>query len=129
MDTVSEFLTRIRNAGEARHEKLDVPASKFREGVADILAKTGFIRSFKVAKDSKQGLMRIYLKYDENGQHAISSISRVSRPGRRIYVKSLQIPEIRSGLGLTILSTNQGIMSGNEAKKRNLGGEVICKIW
>ena len=129
MDTVSEFLTRIRNAGDARHEKVDIPASKLREGVANILAKTGFIRSFKIAKDSKQGLMRIYLKYSESGEHAISSISRVSRPGRRIYVKSLEIPEVRSGLGVTILSTNQGIMSGSDAKKKNLGGEVICKVW
>jgi small subunit ribosomal protein S8 len=129
MDTVSEFLTRIRNAGDARHEKVDIPSSKFREGVANILVSSGFIRSFKTAKDSKQGFMRIYLKYNENGEHAISAISRVSRPGRRIYVKSLEIPEVRSGLGITILSTNQGIMNGNEAKRMNLGGEIICKVW
>jgi len=129
MDTVAQFLTRIRNAGVARHEKVDVPASKFRQGIAEILAQQGFIRSFKVAKDSKQGVMRVYLKYSETGDHAIESIQRVSRPGRRVYVKATEIPSIRSGLGVTILSTSQGLMSGKEAKEKNLGGELLCKVW
>jgi small subunit ribosomal protein S8 len=129
MDTVSQFLTRIRNAGVARHEKVDVPASKLRAGIAEILATSGFIRSFKVAKDSKQGVMRVYLRYDEEGAHAITNVQRVSRPGRRVYVKSTDIPEIRSGLGTTIISTSQGLMSGTEAKTKNLGGELICKVW
>jgi small subunit ribosomal protein S8 len=129
MDTVSQFLTRIRNAGVARHEKVDVPASKLRAGIAEILATSGFIRSFKVAKDSKQGVMRVYLRYDEEGAHAITNVQRVSRPGRRVYVRSTDIPEIRSGLGTTIISTSQGLMSGTEAKTKNLGGELICKVW
>ncbi len=129
MDTVSEFLTRVRNAGTAKHEKVDLPASKLRAGLAEILAQNGFIRSFKVAKDSKQGVMRVYLKYSEDGGHAITAIQRVSRPGRRVYVKSNEIPPVRSGLGLTILSTSQGMMSGNDAQKKNLGGELICKVW
>lgn len=129
MDTVSEFLTRVRNAGTAKHEKVDLPASKLRAGLAEILAQNGFIRSFKVAKDSKQGVMRVYLKYAEDGGHAITAIQRVSRPGRRVYVKSNEIPPVRSGLGLTILSTSQGMMSGNDAQKKNLGGELICKVW
>jgi small subunit ribosomal protein S8 len=129
MDTVSQFLTRIRNAGVARHEKVDVPASKLRAGIAEILAGSGFIRSFKVAKDSKQGVMRVYLRYDEVGAHAITNVQRVSRPGRRVYVKSTDIPEVRSGLGTTIISTSQGLMSGAEAKTKNLGGELICKVW
>lgn len=129
MDTVSEFLTRIRNAGTARHEKVDLPASKMREGLAEILVKSGLIRSYKVAKDSKQGVMRVYLKYADNGDHVISAIHRVSRPGRRLYIKSTEIPVVRSGLGMTILSTSQGLMSGKEAQKKNLGGELICKIW
>ena len=129
MDTVSEFLTRVRNAGTAKHEKVDLPASKLRAGLAEILAQNGFIRSFKVAKDSKQGVMRVYLQYSEDGGHAITAIQRVSRPGRRVYVKSNEIPPVRSGLGLTILSTSQGMMSGNDAQKKNLGGELICKVW
>lgn len=129
MDTVSQFLTRIRNAGSSKHEKVDVPSSKFREGLAEILAGNGFIRSFKTAKDSKQGIMRVYLKYNENGNHVITNIQRVSRPGRRVYVKSNEIPTVRSGLGFAILSTSQGLMSGNQAKEKNLGGELICKVW
>ena len=129
MDTIAEFLTRIRNAGTAKHEKVDVPSSKLRVGIADILVNNGLIRSYKVAKDSKQGIMRLYLKYDETGEHAINKIDRVSRPGRRLYVKSNEIPVIRSGLGMTIVSTSQGLMSGKDAQKKSLGGELICKIW
>lgn len=129
MDKVSEFLTRIRNAGTSRHEKVDVPASNLRAGLAEILAKTGYIRSFKVADDSKQGIMRVYLKYDESGAPAFSAIQRVSRPGRRVYVKSTEIPVIRSGLGMAIVSTSQGLMTGVEAKQKNLGGEILCKLW
>jgi small subunit ribosomal protein S8 len=129
MDKVSEFLTRIRNAGESRHEKVDVPASKMRVGLAEILANQGLIRSFKVAKDSKQGVMRVYLKYADDGSHVISAINTVSRPGRRVYVKSTDIPQVRSGMGMSIVSTSQGLMSGKEAQKKNLGGELLCKIW
>ncbi len=129
MDTVAEFLTRIRNAGTARHEKVDVPASKLRAGLAEILVNNGLIRSYKVAKDSKQGVMRVYLKYSETGDHVINKIERISRPGRRVYVKANEIPAVRSGLGMTILSTSQGLMSGKEAQKKNLGGELVCKVW
>jgi small subunit ribosomal protein S8 len=129
MDTIAQFLTRIRNAGTARHEKVDIPSSKVRVGLAEILANHGLIRSFKVAKDSKQGVMRVYLKYDETGAHVINKIDRISRPGRRVYVKSNEIPSIRSGLGMTIVSTSQGLMSGKEAQKKNLGGELVAKIW
>jgi small subunit ribosomal protein S8 len=129
MDTIAQFLTRIRNAGTARHEKVDIPSSKVRVGLAEILVNNGLIRSFKVAKDSKQGVMRVYLKYDESGAHVISSIDRISRPGRRVYVKSNEIPVVRSGLGMTILSTSQGLMSGKEAQKKNLGGELVAKVW
>ncbi len=129
MDTISQFLTLVRNAGAARHEKVDMPASKVRAGIAQILVNEGFIRSFKVAKDSKQGIMRVYLKYDESGAHAINSIDRVSRPGRRVYVKSDKIPKVRSGLGMTIVSTSKGIMSGKQATEAKLGGELLATIW
>lgn len=129
MDTISEFLTRVRNAGDARHEKIDVPSSNVRMGLAKILQETGYIRSFKTARDGRQGIMRLYLKYDEKGKHAITTVERVSRPGRRVYVAASQIPIVRSGVGTTILSTNKGIMSGEQAKSSNLGGELLCKLW
>lgn len=129
MDTVADFITQIRNAGNAQHEKVDIPASKFRAGIAQILADEGYIRSFKVAKDSKQGIMRVYLKYDENGEHAISSIDRSSRPGRRYYVPVTKIPAVRSGMGLSILSTSQGVMSGKKATQVGIGGELLCTVW
>ncbi|MBX3039298.1 MAG: 30S ribosomal protein S8 [Bdellovibrionaceae bacterium] len=129
MDMVGQFLTMIRNAGASRHEKVDMPASKMRAGIAQILADEGYIRSFKVAKDSKQGIMRVYLKYDEKGSHAILNVKRVSTPGRRIYVKSDKIPVVRSGLGISILSTSKGVMSGKQATEKQLGGELLCTIW
>ena len=97
MDTIAEFLTRIRNAGLAKHEKLDVASSNMRVGLAKILQETGYIRTFKVARDGKQGIMRVYLKYAENGRPVISAIKKLSRPGRRLYVKSTDIPLVRSG--------------------------------
>lgn len=129
MDTIAQFLTMIRNAGKSRHEKVDMPASKLRAGIAQVLMQEGYVRSFKVAKDSKQGMMRIYLKYDEQGNHVMENLSRVSRPGRRIYIKSTQIPKVRSGLGSSIISTSQGIMSGREAGEKHLGGELLCTLW
>lgn len=129
MDVIGDFLTRIRNASKAGHEKLDIPTSKMKVGIAAILQDTGFIRSFKVARADRHGFMRVYLKYSEAGSPAISSIQRVSRPGRRIYVNSTHVPKVRSGFGVAIVSTSQGIMSGQEATTRKLGGELICKIW
>lgn len=129
MDTIAQFLTVIRNAGKAQHEKVDMPASKVRAGIAQILVNEGYIRSFKVAKDSKQGIMRVYLKYSESGEHAITSIDKVSTPGRRMYVKATQIPKVRSGLGMCILSTSRGIMSDKQAAEKNLGGELLCSVW
>jgi small subunit ribosomal protein S8 len=129
MDKIAEFLTVIRNGGKVKQEKVDVPASKMRAGIAQILVDEGYIRSFKVAKDSKQGIMRVYLKYDDKGNHAISDIKRVSKPGRRIYIKNDQVPVVRSGLGVSIVSTSQGIMSGKTATEKKLGGELLCTIW
>lgn len=129
MDTVGQFLTIIRNAGAARVEKVDLPASKMRAGLAQILVEEGYIRSFKVAKDSKQGIMRVYLKYDESGAHAITKADRASTPGRRLYIKSTEIPVVRSGLGIAILSTSKGVMSGKTATEKNLGGELLATVW
>ena len=129
MDTLGDFLTRIRNAGLANHEKVDVPSSNVRVGLAQALQDNGYIRSFKVAKDGRQGVMRVYLKYLSTGKHAIDHISRVSTPGKRVYMGATEIPKVRSGFGLVLLSTNKGILSGNDAAKLNVGGEVLCKIW
>lgn len=128
MDTIGEFLTRIRNAGMARHEKVDIPASNVRAGIAEVLKNAGFIENFKVVKDGKQGMMRVYLKY-ENGKSAISDLSRASRPGRRYYIKHDQIPNVRNGYGTAILSTNKGILTGKQASEQKLGGELICTVW
>lgn len=129
MDTIGDFLTRVRNAGDAHHEKLDIPASNVRVGIAKILLDNGYIRSFKVVRDGKQGVMRVYLKYNEKGKPIITSIDRVSRPGRRVYIKSAEIPEIRNGFGISILSTNRGVVDGDTAKKDKLGGEWLCNVW
>ena len=129
MDKVGQFLTQIRNASMAKHEKVDLPASRIRTGLATILQETGYIRSFKVAKDSKQGIMRVYLKYDEKGQPAISALNSVSTPGRRVYVHATKIPNVRSGLGMSILSTSKGIMTGAQATQENVGGELLCTVW
>ncbi len=129
MDTVAQMLTIIRNGSQAKLEKVDMPASKMRENIAQILENTGFIRSFKMAKDSKQGVMRIYLKYDDVGTPAMTAIKKISTPGRRAYVNSIEIPTVRSGTGMCILSTNKGLLTGNEARKQNVGGELLCLVW
>ena len=129
MDTVAQMLTIIRNGSQAKLEKVDMPASNMRENIARILENTGFIRSFKTAKDSKQGVMRIYLKYDDVGTPAMTAIKKISTPGRRAYVNTTEIPTVRSGTGMCILSTNKGLLTGNEARKQNVGGELLCLVW
>ena len=129
MDTVGDFLTRIRNAHAARHEKVDVPASNMRQGIAKVLQDKKYIKDFKVVKDGKQGMMRVYLEYKDDGQPAISRLKRYSRPSRREYVKAGNIPNIRAGYGMAILSTSKGIMSAGQAKDSNVGGELLCVVW
>ena len=129
MDTIGGFLTRIRNAGQAKHDKVDMLSSNVRKGIAKILQDYGYIRSFKVAKDNKQGIMRVYLKYDEKGNSAINNLERVSKPSRRIYVKAGKVPTVRSGFGMAIMSTNKGIMSSESAQSQKVGGEVLCRVW
>lgn len=129
MDTIADFLTVIRNGVRAGHDKVDVPNSKMKEAIASVLQKTEYISSFKVVKDGKQGMMRVYLNFNTNGSPKINGIRRMSRPGRRYYVNSEKIPNIRSGYGLSIVSTSKGVMSGGEAKKQNVGGELLCIVW
>jgi small subunit ribosomal protein S8 len=129
MDTVAQFLTRIRNAGNAKHEKVDIPASNFRVGIANVLQKNGYIRSFKVVRDNKQGMMRVYLRYNNSGEPMIKAIDRLSSPGLRRYIGSKDIPMIRNGFGIAVVSTSKGIMSGDDARDQKLGGELLFQVW
>ena len=129
MDTVGQFLTRIRNAGSAKHEKVDVPSSSLRVGIANILQKNGYIRSFKVVRDNKQGMMRLYLRYNTQGDSVIRNLRRVSTPRKRVYIGSKEIPVVRNGFGVAVLSTSKGVLSGDEAREQNLGGEFLFQVW
>lgn len=129
MDTVGDFLTRIRNAHAARHDKVDVPASNVRQGIAKVLQDKNYIKDFKVVKDGKQGMMRVYLSYKDDGKPAISLLKRYSKPSRREYVRANDIPNIREGYGMAILSTSKGILSAGQAKESNVGGELLCVVW
>jgi small subunit ribosomal protein S8 len=128
-DPISDMLTRIRNAGKARFDKVDIPSSQFKINISEILKNEGYIKNYKVIKDNKQGILQIFLKYDEKNNLVISELKRISKPGRRIYVDKTNIPQIKSGLGLAILSTSQGVLTDKEAKSKGVGGEVICSIW
>ena len=129
MDTIGEFLTRVRNAGLAKHDKVDVPSSKMRVGIANVLKENGYLKNFKVVKDGKQGMMRMYLEYRDDGRPAITDVRRASRPGRRLYVTCEKIPNVRSGYGMSVLSTSKGIMGSKEAKEKGLGGELLCTLY
>ena len=128
-DPIADMLTRIRNAGMAQHAKLDVPSSNVKVAIAEVLKELGYIKNFKVISDDLQGILRVYLKYDENNNNVIHEITRVSKPGRRIYVKSADIPQVKNGLGAAILSTSKGVMDDVAAREAAVGGEVLCTIW
>jgi len=128
-DPIADLLTRIRNAAHAGHQKVDIPASKMKLEIARILRDHQYIRGFRVTEDSKQGVLRVYLKYTEGDTPTFRELTRVSRPGLRKYVSSHEIPRIKQGLGIAILSTSAGILSDREARKRGIGGELICTVW
>src|SRR5712671_5541858 len=127
-DPIADFLTRIRNASRAEHEKVDIPSSKLKLCMAEILKDEGFIKNFRVIEDTKQGVLRVYLKY-AGREKIISGIVRVARPGRRIYVAKDKIPTILGGMGVAILSTSAGVMTDRQVKKQHLGGEVLAYVW
>lgn len=127
-DPIADFLTRIRNASRAEHEKVDIPSSKLKLRMAEILKDEGFIKNFRVIEDNKQDVLRVYLKY-AGTEKIISGIVRVSRPGRRIYVTKDKIPTILGGMGVAILSTSAGVMTDRQVKKQHLGGEVLAYVW
>ena len=128
-DPIADFLTRIRNANSVNHEKVEIPASKIKRTLAVILKEEGFIKDFEYIEDGKQGVIRIYLKYSPTKQKVITGIKRISKPGLRVYVRKDQLPRVLGGLGIAVISTSHGIMSDREARKRQLGGEVICYVW
>ena len=128
-DVVADLLTRIRNANDAKHETVDVPASNMKKAITQILLDEGYIKDYKVTDDGKQGIMTITLKYGEGKQKIIQGIKRVSKPGLRIYAASQDIPKVRNGLGIAIVSTSRGIMTDKAARKENVGGEVLAFVW
>ncbi len=131
-DPIADMLTRIRNAAMARHKQVIVPASKMKVEIARILKEEGFIERYDVGQEKPQPMLRIILKYDNSvrpPRPIIQGLQRVSKPGRRIYVKRREIPYVRSGLGIAILSTSKGVMTDREARQQNVGGEVICYVW
>jgi small subunit ribosomal protein S8 len=128
-DPVADMLARIRNANVARHSKVDIPASKMKIGLAKILKSEGYIKNYKVLKDQGHGVLRIYIKYDDSNQGVITGLKRLSRPGRRTYVKKKDIPFVLNGMGTCVLSTSKGILTDREARKQNVGGELLCSLW
>jgi small subunit ribosomal protein S8 len=129
-DPIADMLTRIRNANTANHETVDIPTSKMKEAVAAILKEEGFIRSFeRVAVEGPQGVLRVTLKYGPEKEKVITGLRRISRPGLRVYTSRTEIPRVLGGLGLVIISTSKGIMSGKRAKREGFGGEVLAYVW
>lgn len=128
-DPIADFLTCVRNAVRAKHRKVDVPATRLKTELARVLLRERYINNFKVIEDSRQGILRIYLKYSADDQSVISGIRRTSTPGRRAYVGKHAIPKVMGGLGTSIVSTSRGLMSDREAREAGLGGELVCQVW
>ncbi|MDD4363321.1 MAG: 30S ribosomal protein S8 [Atribacterota bacterium] len=127
-DPIADMITRIRNANRAKSSKVEIPSSKIKLEIARILKDEGFIRDYQSKEDNKQGVITVFLKYSDK-QRIITNLKRISKPGLRVYVNKDDVPEVLGGLGISILSTSNGIMSGKEAKKKHYGGEVLCYIW
>jgi len=128
-DAIADMLTRIRNANTARHESVDIPASKIKKSIADILVDEGYIKNYQIIEDGKQGIIRITLKYGPGKKKIIQGIRRVSKPGLRKYSTCEEMPSVLRGLGIAIVSTSKGIMTGKSAKKENIGGEILAFVW
>ena len=128
-DPIADMLTRIRNANSVHHDKVEIPASKIKRAVVQILKEEGFVKDFEVLSDGKQGILRVSLKYGPERDRVITGIKRISKPGLRVYAKKEQLPKVLGGLGIAIISTSQGIMSDKQARKIGLGGEVIAYVW
>ncbi len=128
-DPIADMLTRIRNANSAKHKTVDIPASKMKTAIAEILFKEGYIKSFELINDETQGIIRITLKYDEKGTRVIDGIKRISKPGLRVYAGKEELPRVLNGLGIAIISTSKGLKTDKEAREAGIGGEVLAYIW
>ena len=128
-DPIADMLTRIRNALVVKHASIDVPASNIKMAIADILKEEGFIKGYTRIEDGKQGVLKIDLKYGQNGENVITGLKRISKPGLRVYAKKDQVPKVLGGLGIAILSTSKGVITDKKAREEGVGGEVLCFIW
>ncbi len=128
-DPIADMLTRIRNANSAKHKTVDIPASKIKTSIAEILFKEGYIKEFELINNENQGIIRITLKYDENGTRVIDGIKRISKPGLRVYANKEELPKVLNGLGIAIISTSKGLKTDKEAREAGIGGEVLAYIW
>ena len=128
-DPIADLLTRLRNGLMARHKTVDVPASRVKAEIARILAEEGYLTGFELVEDDRQGLLRLQLKYGSSGEKVITGLERVSRPGRRVYCGKDEIPRVLGGLGITILSTPKGVLTGTASQRAGVGGEVLCNVW
>ncbi len=127
-DPIADMLTRIRNGIRARHQRVDIPSSKLKVELARILKQEGYISNYKLAEEGKRKVLRVFLRYGADGESVISTLERVSRPGRRVYVGAQEIPRVLGGLGVSILTTPRGVMTGKSARKHRVGGEVLCNV-
>lgn len=128
-DPIADMLTRIRNSNNAKHKTVDVPASNIKKEIAQILLDEGYIKSFDFIEDNKQGMLKVELKYTQDGDRVISGLKRISKPGLRVYANSQELPKVLGGLGIAIISTSKGIITDKTARELNVGGEVICYVW
>ncbi|MBA4348931.1 MAG: 30S ribosomal protein S8 [Thermodesulfovibrio sp.] len=128
-DPIADMLTRIRNAIRTKAEKVDIPASKMKVDIAKVLKEEGFIKSYKIIKDKKQGILRVSLKYAGENISVISGLKRISKPGRRVYVEKEKIPSVIGGVGIAVITTSKGILTDKECRQEGIGGEVLCYIW
>ena len=128
-DAIADFLNRITNGQKARFDKVDIPASRMKTGIARILKEEGYIKNFKLIRDNKQGILRVQLKYDDSRDGSITGLKRISKPGCRVYVGHDEIPRIMNSMGIAILSTSKGLMTDRQARKEAIGGELLCSIW
>ena len=129
VDPTSDMLTRIRNASMASYDKAEIPCSKMKINIAEILKIEGYVRNYKIIKDTKQGILVIYLKYNEDKSPVIKGLERISKPSCRIYSRCKKIPRVLNGLGINIVSTSKGVITGREARRLGVGGEIICSVW
>lgn len=128
-DPIADMLTRIRNASSVKHETVEVPASKMKKEIARILLEEGYIRGYDVIEDTKQGMIKIQLKYAGNGQRVITGLKKISKPGMRVYADRQSVPRVYNGIGISIISTSKGVLTDRQAREKGVGGEVICYVW